>query len=190
MSDEVTLTNEQWLEGLAKFDWENELIAFGIMAVCNKPKSWLDIGCGTGAMVRTASNNFVDAVGVDQLVTEGLLTRQRDLRQPLDLGRTFDLVSSIEVAEHIEPEFADVFCDSVVRHIAAGGILVFTAAQVGQGGYHHYNCQPLSYWREKFEARGLKFDEWTTQKQSAVWANTWTSLHHLKANVQIFRKPQ
>jgi hypothetical protein len=35
---------------------------------------------------------------------------------------------------------------------------MFTAAQPGQGGVGHINNRPKSYWKAKFEKKGLVFD--------------------------------
>jgi hypothetical protein len=73
--------------------------------------------------------------------------RATDLTKPFDLGRRFDLVQSLEVAEHLPVAAADGYVASLVRH---GPLVLFSAAPPGQGGEHHVNEQPPSYWREKF----------------------------------------
>jgi len=73
------------------------------------------------------------------------------LRVPIDLGRHFDLVVSLEVAEHIPHASADTFVDSLVRH---GDIVLFSAAIPGQGGTFHVNEQWPEYWGKRFKARG------------------------------------
>jgi hypothetical protein len=74
-----------------------------------------------------------------------------DLSQPISLGRRFDLVQSLEVAEHLPVEAADSFVEMLTAH---GSLVLFSAAVPGQGGEHHINEQPLEYWREKFSCRG------------------------------------
>lgn len=177
-----------WREGLHEFDWQNELIAFGIMSAYKKPASWLDVGCGTGAIVNAALANSVDAFGVDQLVTDDKHFKVADLRQPLDLGRTFELVSCIEVVEHLEEQFEGVICDTLARHVASGGRLVLTAAKPGQGGYNHFNCQPQKYWRDRLESRGLRYNPIDTGRLAEIWKWTFTSLHHLEENLQVFTR--
>jgi hypothetical protein len=75
----------------------------------------------------------------------------KDLSFPFDLGRRFDLVQCLEVAEHLPERAADGLIDSIVRH---GDVVLFSAAVPGQGGTHHVNEQPVEYWRDKFAARG------------------------------------
>jgi 2-polyprenyl-3-methyl-5-hydroxy-6-metoxy-1,4-benzoquinol methylase len=62
----------------------------------------------------------------------------QSLDSPLDLGRAFDLVISLEVAEHLPESAADAFIDSLVRH---GDVILFSAAIPFQGGHRHINEQ-------------------------------------------------
>ena len=77
--------------------------------------------------------------------------RPSDLSQPIDLGRRFDLVQSLEVAEHLPADRAADFIDTLTAHAP---FVMFSAAVPGQGGEHHINEQPLEYWRKKFHDRG------------------------------------
>lgn len=121
--------------------------------------SVLDVGCGRGAWLSEwCRQGVADVAGVDgaYVARERLLIptdrfRAHDLAQPIDLGRRFDLVQSLEVAEHLAEGAANVFVDNLVRH---GSVILFSAAVPGQGGEHHVNEQPYRYWRDKFLARG------------------------------------
>jgi hypothetical protein len=73
-----------------------------------------------------------------------------DLVRRLRLNRSFDLVESLEVAEHLPQSAADVFIDNLADH---GRLILFSAATPGQGGENHINEQPWEYWRQKFAAR-------------------------------------
>jgi cyclopropane fatty-acyl-phospholipid synthase-like methyltransferase len=125
------------------------------------PASLLDVGCGTGAWCRIwLENGVVDVHGVDgQYINPAhLLFPQEsfmanDLSQPFDLGRKFDLITSLEVAEHIAASSADVFMDNLARH---GDLVLFSAAVPGQGGEFHVHEQPLEYWRDKMAQRGYR----------------------------------
>lgn len=179
---------EHWVNGLKEYDWQNELIAFGVMCAFMKPQTWLDIGCGTGAMVKTAIRNGVAAFGVDQIAENSEQFKQHDLTQPLDLGRKFALVTTIEFVEHLPEQFEGVICDTITRHIAPGGRLIFTAAVPGQGGYNHFNCQPPKYWTDRLTSRGLTYNVAETRRIAAIWKNTFTTLNHLSENVQVFNR--
>ena len=124
-------------------------------------KSVLDLGCGQGvwlaSWVRLGAKDVqgIDGPYVDQerLHIPKERFQGRDLARPVDLGRHFDLVQSLEVAEHLPQSAAEQFVDSLVRH---GPLVLFSAATPGQGGENHINEQPWEYWREKFAARGYE----------------------------------
>jgi len=124
-----------------------------------RPASVLDVGCATGTWLSEWEKAGVsDLVGVDgDYVDRGALQLSpdrfvsADLQRPLSLGRKFDLVQTLEVAEHLDAVHADTFVDSLSRH---GDTIMFSAAIPGQGGTHHVNEQWPSYWAEKFEKAG------------------------------------
>jgi len=126
-----------------------------------KPKSLLDIGCGAGAWCRIWMEQGVqDVLGVDgdyvdrqALLIPQASFRSHDLSKDFDAGRRFDLVTSLEVAEHVPTETSATFVDNLVRH---GDFVMFSAAVPGQGGEFHVNEQPLEFWRELFVARGYR----------------------------------
>ena len=73
-----------------------------------------------------------------------------------EVGQNLRLVQSLEVAEHLPASAAEQFVDNLVAHSA---VVLFSAATLGQGGEHHVNERPYSYWRDLFSDRGyLMFD--------------------------------
>jgi SAM-dependent methyltransferase len=124
-----------------------------------KPHSVLDVGCGRGGWLRTWKDlGCEDVVGVDgdYVDREKLYIPQAsfqpiDLSNSFDLGRTFDVVQCLEVAEHLPPASGPSLIESLCRH---SDVVVFSAAQVGQGGTQHINERPLQYWRDLFKERG------------------------------------
>jgi hypothetical protein len=117
-----------------------------------------DFGCGQGAWLSVWRKAGIIVMGVDgsyvdrrRLMIDGNEFRAADLSQRIDLGRRFDLVQSLEVAEHLPPQRAADFIAMLTDHAP---LVMFSAAVPGQGGEHHINEQPLEYWREKFSARG------------------------------------
>jgi SAM-dependent methyltransferase len=120
--------------------------------------SVVDFGCGEGAWLSVWRNAGVSVMGVDgpyvdrrRLMIDRQQFRAADLNEPIDLGRRFDLVQSLEVAEHLPADQGARFIETLVAHAP---LIMFSAAVPGQGGEHHVNEQPLEYWRRKFRERG------------------------------------
>ena len=130
-----------------------------------KIASLLDVGSGHGAGAPEWSaagvKNVLAVDGAyvqpDQLVIPARCFKPHDLSTPLNLKRRFDLVQSLEVAEHISPEHANIFVDNLTRH---GDVILFSAAVPNQGGEHHVNEQPPEYWRKLFATRGYRAFDW------------------------------
>jgi SAM-dependent methyltransferase len=120
-----------------------------------EPTSVLDVGCGVGtwlaAWIEVGVSDVVgidgDYVDRDTLKIPSNKYLAYNLEEPLDLGRRFDLVMSLEVAEHLRPHVARSFVESLVRH---GDTILFSAAIPGQGGTGHVNEQWPSYWADLF----------------------------------------
>lgn len=119
--------------------------------------SVIDFGCGQGAWLgewrRSGAREVLgldgDYVDKDALLIDRSELRVSNLANPVDMGKKFDLVESLEVAEHLPESAASAFIESLVRH---GDVVLFSAAAVGQGGHDHINEQPYEYWRDKFLA--------------------------------------
>ncbi len=114
----------------------------------------LDVGGGNGVWARVWEDNGARATLVDGDYVHAPLVEDFqpcDLSRPLDLGRRFDLVQSLEVAEHLPEGSARDFVASLARH---GDVVLFSAAVPGQGGEHHVNEQPPEYWRALFAELG------------------------------------
>jgi SAM-dependent methyltransferase len=124
-------------------------------------RSVLDVGCATGHFLRAfAEAGIDDFLGIDgdyvprhQLAIDERRFRAVDLAAGFDLGRRFDLVISLEVAEHLPRASADRFVASLARH---GSTILFSAAIPFQGGDGHLNEQWPSYWAERFERHGYR----------------------------------
>ncbi len=77
----------------------------------------LDVGCGVGGWLKIFLEHGIEnAVGVDGywLKEQKLLVPKKmiftcNLEEPLVLNRKFDLVVSLETAEHISPNKAEIF---------------------------------------------------------------------------------
>jgi SAM-dependent methyltransferase len=123
--------------------------------------SVLDVGCGRGAWLREWRNAGVKiAQGVDgpYVRRQSLLIPVEDftavdLSNKFDLKRRYDLVTSLEVAEHLPRDRSETFISSLVAH---ADLVLFSAATPGQGGENHINERPLSFWQELFRANGYE----------------------------------
>lgn len=120
-----------------------------------KPSSVIDIGCGVGAWLKVWKDSGVKYVhGVDgQYVKKSELLINENEFTPFELSngfsdnRKYDLVSCLEVAEHIRAEFASTFVQSLCM---LGDVVLFSAAIPGQGGTLHYNEKYIDYWINEF----------------------------------------
>lgn len=124
-----------------------------------QPRSVADFGCAHGAWLHAwqqAGAAEVQGVDGDYVDRQALRIAEAsfkaaDLAQPIDLGRKYALVQSVEVAEHLPASAARTFVQTLCRH---GDLVLFSAAPPGQGGEHHVNEQPYGYWRDLFAAQG------------------------------------
>jgi SAM-dependent methyltransferase len=119
------------------------------------PVSIVDVGCGNGPWLAACLGlGITDIFGIDGAYIDPstlLFPADRflahDLIQPFRLERTFDLVISLEVAEHLPPEAAAGYIDSLVT---LAPVILFSAAIPGQGGQNHLNEQWPEYWAKLF----------------------------------------
>jgi SAM-dependent methyltransferase len=124
-------------------------------------RSVLDVGCGIGTwLTEFADKDVREFVGVDGSyvdLKDLLIPPERfhahDLTTPLELGRIFDLVCSLEVAEHIDIQYSTTFVASLCDH--ASETILFSAAIPGQGGAYHVNEQWPSFWADLFAKQGF-----------------------------------
>ena len=136
------------------------------------PESVVDIGCGTGAWLAEFRRFGVrEVLGVDGAwVPKELLHIAADeftvwdFNVPLHLDRQFDLVVSLEVAEHLPESSAEAF---VVSLTSLGPVILFSAAVPGQGGDGHVNEKPLVWWEALFASHGY----WCHRNFGAQFAN-------------------
>lgn len=127
----------------------------------SEARSVLDVGGGVGAWAAACGDHGVpDVLCVDgdyvdraRLLVAADRFHAHDLTRSLDLGRRYDMVVCLEVAEHLHADCADTLVDSLARH---ADLVAFSAAIPGQGGEHHVNEQWPSYWCARFAQRGYE----------------------------------
>ena len=116
---------------------------------------------GTGTWLKIFQDHGVAITGVegDHLKKEMLLVDEKhiiiaDLESKLAIDKQFDLVVSLEVAEHLKPEAAETFVNTLT---SLGKVIFFSAAIPRQGGQNHINEQWPTYWQKLFNNRGYYF---------------------------------
>lgn len=117
------------------------------------PKIVLDIGCGPGHFVYSMRDVGIEAYGID--TDERILNKKYLTNQSLfSYNKVVDTAICLEVAEHLPFEISETLVASINNMFT--DTLIFTAAQPGQGGIGHINCQLPEFWSNKFVALGCK----------------------------------
>lgn len=162
------MSHERYKQDLNNYNWlQNEVdlheceqamrLGFWILRHLDPcPKSVIDFGCSSGIYLLPYLTQRLEVLGIDGATGVGKWIPNNfqvvDLRIPWNTTKKYDLSLNIETAEHIEPEYADVFMDSLCN---AANVCFFSAARKNQGGEGHWNEQDKPYWLEKFASRGL-----------------------------------
>jgi SAM-dependent methyltransferase len=162
MADEVILEYDKgFFDGHSLKSRRSAAVVIPIVNELVRPKSVLDVGCGNGLwLAEWIDQGVTDVCGLDGAYVDSAMIqiepanfRAVDLENSFSLARRFDLVQSLEVAEHLDESCADTFVQSLVNH---ADTVLFSAAIPGQRGTHHVNEQWPSYWAEKFSHHGLR----------------------------------
>jgi len=130
------------------------------------PKSVVDFGCGLGTFLYCFKKEGVKGVlGIDgPWVNKELLFKyltptefkECNLEEKIVLKNKFDLVISLEVAEHLSEKAANLFISNLID---AGEIIVFSASIPYQEGQNHINEQWIDYWEQKFLEHGYEMHD-------------------------------
>jgi SAM-dependent methyltransferase len=125
------------------------------------PRTVVDVGCGTALILSRLQERGVQVTGIEgsrhAIESSGLGDRvvRANLERSIPrLGR-FDVCFCIEVAEHLPERAASPLVQALTE---LSDVVVFTAATPGQGGSHHVNEQPQSYWETRFGERRFRRD--------------------------------
>ncbi len=183
LSEAETAFDSQW-------HWENpfaDVAPFRYLAEKYSPQSILDVGCGIGAYLTLFKNLGVRHVfGADGIPKSATMLsdteyQKVDLTQPLSLGRKFDIVMCLEVAEHLPPDASSTILETLRAH--AGGLIVFSAAEPGQPGHGHINNLPIEQWLRQWETLG-----WLPSLQETFAMRALSTLSWFKRNIVVLKQ--
>ena len=161
-----------------------------------KPASVLEFGCGLGLYCHflKAELDIEKVVGIEPErmggvfdAPDGPMQIAIDLfseKHPQPLDQKFDLVMSIEVAEHIPRKQHDFLFDFLVSHTS--NWIVFSGARIGQGGHGHIAERHEDDWKSEFVKRGLIFQDELTRNIRLACDNK--NINH-RQNLMVFRRP-
>ena len=159
MAEKITVYNSGFYEGQREGSRRSAQTIVPLILNLVKPQSVVDVGCGVGTWLHVFQDcGIQDVFGIDgdyvdtaSLEVPATHFKPHDLQQPLKLDRQFDLVVSLEVAEHIPPSRAEAFVELLT---GLGPVIMFSAAIPFQNGNNHLNEQWPDYWAQRFAARG------------------------------------
>jgi predicted O-methyltransferase YrrM len=161
-----------------------------------RPRSFLEFGSGLGHLASAVAARLpLEPSYCIEPEVEVVLPADRQLHllnvdifrnpAPSVLNQKFDLVLSIEVAEHVERERHEELFDFLVAR--AGRFVVFSGARPGQGGHGHVAERPETEWQGEFESRGLIFDQALTLRARNYCDKK--NINH-RRNILVFRVPE
>ncbi len=171
---------ERFFEYTSRSSQNSAQIVISLLMEMLPIRSVADFGCAEGVWLAAWKSagareiQGVDGPWVDvarlQISPDEFLSS--DLAATVDLGdRLFDLVQSLEVAEHLPASAASAFVENLVRY---GKMVLFSASPPGQGGENHINEREYSYWRDLFAKHGYRmFDVVRPKLLSNAGVQAW-----------------
>jgi hypothetical protein len=187
------MNTEEWIKVLAPQDKWNERHFLSAVSVLGIPETYLDVGSGTGAMVNIARKLGVNAWGVDQIERPDTWLIKYNLNsvfRAIEVGAPgkFQLVTCLEVAEHMPPESDSTICQTIAQNSGRGTVLLFSSAHPGQGGDDHVGVRPAYHWRTILTGNGFSYNQELTTRIVLAWLNIGSPLMWLVDNIQVFVK--
>ncbi len=159
-----TYYNDAHLGGYDDYTWDNEEwrnffigIADRLVGITN-PRTVLDLGCARGLLVQALATKDVDAHGID-VSEHAIASAHDDVRNRLRVasakepyGQRYDLITCIEVLEHLSPQDAQLVIDQIA---ASTDRVVFSSSPLDHHEPTHVNTRPTSQWAAWFAERGF-----------------------------------
>lgn len=191
------LYDEEYINGILSSELVGASVMVESMMEVFNPKSVSDFGCGPGHFLAEFRKRGVQLVQGCEFSRAAIQIAKEKFHLdiiPCDFskpeGRPYlpaDLVICFEVAEHV-PSYAAEGIVEMLCACATGGTIVFSAAQPGQTGVGHVNCQPKVYWVALFEKYGFCLDEMNTNGLIEKWIDNKSVMDWAKRNVMVIRK--
>jgi len=148
---------------------KKHIIKFIIFLKGNIEKNikWLDIGCGSGHLVRDAIEEGIDAYGVDvsKYAVENAVVKDRvsyGSMEEIPFGNEFfNVISAIDVIEHVNPENVEEALSETFRVLKPHGLLILTTPNpyhVGDWVHDltHVCVRPPKFWKGVLEKVGFE----------------------------------
>lgn len=156
--------NDAHLGGYDNYTWDNEqwrgffqLVADRIVAIGGQGRM-LDVGCAKGLLVQALREKGVDARGFD-ISQHAVEAAHEDVREHLWVASAtepiegrYDLVSMIEMIEHMGPQDAQAAIDRVT---AVTDRVLFSSSPADHDEPTHVNTKPTAAWAAWFAERGF-----------------------------------
>ena len=126
-----------------------------------EPGSVLDVGCALGLLVEALRSRGVDARGID-ISAWAIEQVPAHLRPSFDVASVteelqgqYDLITCIEVLEHLPPSLAEAAVANLCRHAQT---ILFSSTPDDFEEPTHLNVQPGGYWAGLFFQNGFVRD--------------------------------
>lgn len=156
--------NDAHLGGYDNYTWDNEqwrgffqLIADRIVAIAGRGQM-LDVGCAKGLLVQALREKGADARGFD-ISQHAIEAAHEDVREHLWVASAtepiegrYDLVTMIEMIEHMGPQDAQAAIDRVT---AVTDRVLFSSSPADHDEPTHVNTKPTAVWAAWFAERGF-----------------------------------
>jgi len=155
-------------------------------------KSVADYGCGPGWYTNIISSKGILCDGYDaNAFTETIAKRCNysgnfyilDLTEPHLLKKKYNWILSLEVGEHIPPQYEDILINNIINNCSDGIILSW--AIEGQDGPGHVNCKNNDYIKNKFINLGYVND---LETENLFRQNTDETACWFRNTIMVFRK--
>ena len=175
-----------------------------------KPKSVVDVGCGTGLLLKYFQSKGVSINGyegewidrelISNNITDDSLISIIDFENLNDIpeNKSFEMCICLEVAEHVSLSQSEKFVNFISQH---SELIVFSAAIPNQGGFNHINEQWGEFWDIKFKNLGyIKYDilrpilwgndliTWPHKQNMVVYVHSSNDVLNRKLNTMIQNK--